>query len=104
MLGEPISLPAELNEQRIFVKGYVHPGVSETAELRKFILVPDMGTCCFGGQPALSDMIEVSILGDQGIRYTRRKRKEQGPFTSPTECGKWLADWTAATMNWKRTT
>jgi hypothetical protein len=75
--GEPL-LPKSLDGQRIFVKGYVHPGVSSAGEVKKFILVPDMGTCCFGGQPKLTDMIEVTIVDAPGVRYSQRKRKLGG--------------------------
>jgi hypothetical protein len=73
-------LPLELDGQRIFVKGYVHPGVSDLGRIKNFILVPDMGTCCFGGQPKLTDMIEVTILGRAGIQYSRRKQRLAGTF------------------------
>ena len=78
-MGIP-QLPVELNGERVFVKGYVHPGVSNLGEIKTFILVPDMGTCCFGGQPKLTDMIEVTITGKRGVRYARRKRKLAGTF------------------------
>jgi hypothetical protein len=70
--------PKQLDGQRVFVKGYVHPGVSSAGEVKKFILVPDMGTCCFGGQPKMTDMIEVTIVDAPGIRYSQRKRKLGG--------------------------
>ena len=78
--GSMPTLPFELDGKRVFVKGYVHPGVSDMGEIRNFILVPDMGTCCFGGQPKLSDMIEVTIVGEHGLRYAQRKRKLAGTF------------------------
>ena len=71
-------LPVELDGKRIFVKGYVHPGVSDMGQIKKFILVPDMGTCCFGGQPKMTDMIEVTIVDGPGVRYTQRKRRLGG--------------------------
>jgi hypothetical protein len=71
-------LPVELDGQRIFVKGYVHPGVSDMGQIKKFILVPDMGTCCFGGQPKMTDMIEVTIVDGPGVRYSQRKRRLGG--------------------------
>jgi hypothetical protein len=74
-------LPYELDGKRIFVKGYVHPGVSSMGLIHQFILVPDMGTCCFGGQPALTDMIEVTIVDAPGVRYSQRKRKLGGILT-----------------------
>ncbi len=77
--GAP-NLPTELDGKRVFIKGYIHPGVAEMGELRNFILVPDMGTCCFGGQPALSDMVEVNITGEHGLYYSQIKRKLAGTF------------------------
>ena len=70
--------PKQFDGQQVFVKGYVHPGVSSAGEVKKFILVPDMGTCCFGGQPKMTDMIEVTIVDAPGIRYSQRKRKLGG--------------------------
>lgn len=75
--GEP-QIPTELDGQRVFVKGYVHPGVASLGYNRTFILVPDMGTCCFGGQPKLTDMIEVTIQDPKGIKYSLRKQKLGG--------------------------
>ncbi len=77
---DPGGLPFDLDGKRVFVKGYVHPGVSDMGEIKKFILVPDMGTCCFGGQPKLTDMIEVTIKGRHGVKYAPRKRKLAGVF------------------------
>lgn len=74
-------LPEELDGKRVFIKGYVHPGVSSMGRIRKFILVPDMGTCCFGGQPKrLTDMIEVTLVNNKSIRYSTLKRKLAGTF------------------------
>ena len=80
--GQP-EMPVELDGKRIFVKGYVHPGVASTGEIKKFILVPDMGTCCFGGQPKLTDMIEVTIRSGSGVRYSQFKRRLGGVFCPP---------------------
>ncbi len=81
--GGPV-LPTYLDSKRVFVKGYIHPGVSDMGEIRKFVLVPDMGTCCFGGQPAMSDMIEVTIVGQRGVRYAPRSASWPAFFTSRT--------------------
>jgi hypothetical protein len=75
--GTP-GLPLDLDGKRVFVKGYVHPGVASMGKIRRFILVPDMGTCCFGGQPKMTDMIEVTVPEALGIRYSQRKRKLGG--------------------------
>lgn len=78
--GKQPTLPVQLDGKRVFVKGYVHPSVSGMAHIKKFVLVPDMKTCCFGGQPKLTDMIEVTLVKSKGIRYTQRKRKLAGVF------------------------
>jgi hypothetical protein len=67
-----------LDGQKIFIKGYVHPSVDGLGEVRQFILVPDMGTCCFGGTPKLWDMIEVTMTDGDPVKYSRRKRKLAG--------------------------
>lgn len=77
----PISQAAlELNGQKVFVKGYMHPGVAGAGPVKEFVLVPDMGTCCFGGQPKLHKMIEVTMTGNNRLRYNRTKRKLAGVF------------------------
>lgn len=65
----------QLNGQHVFVKGYVHPSVDRRQGIRQFVLVPDMKTCCFGGQPKLTDMIEVTLRDPHRINfsYTRRR-------------------------------
>src|SRR5262245_22066565 len=51
----------ELSGKKVLIKGYVHPGVASRGKVDRFILVPDMGTCCFGGDPKATDMIEVYV-------------------------------------------
>jgi hypothetical protein len=66
----------------IFIKGYIHPstpGGSRT-DIQKFILVPDQGTCCFGGQPKLTDMVQVSMLDGQTADYSMWARGVWGRF------------------------
>jgi hypothetical protein len=79
----PISPQAiELNGKDIFIKGYMHPGVASMGKVKHFILVPDMGTCCFGGQPKMTDMVEVAIVGDApAIPYSTRTVKLAGKFS-----------------------
>ena len=70
-----------LQGKKVFVKGYVHPGVASMGKVKHFVLVPDMGTCCFGGQPKRNtDMIEVVVGTGEGIRYSTRLRKIAGTF------------------------
>lgn len=70
----------DLQGKRVFIKGYVHPGVQGMGPVDKFVLVPDMGTCCFGGQPKLTDMIEVKLVNGASISYSMRKRALAGTF------------------------
>lgn len=85
-LQQPASAPdlpteraVELNGESIFVKGYIHPA-SGDGQLQRFVLIPDLGTCCFGGQPRSSDMIEVTLVGGQTVRAGLTKRKLAGKF------------------------
>ena len=66
-----------LNGARVFIKGYVYPG-DQRQGLKQFVLVPDMGTCCFGGQPKLTDMVEVTLKDPNRIDFSYRKRKLGG--------------------------
>ncbi len=67
-----------LDGQRVFVKGYVHPGVDRRTGIQQFVLVPDMKTCCFGGQPALTDMIEVTLRDPLRVDFSYSRRKLGG--------------------------
>ena len=75
----PTQEAMEMNGKQVFIKGYIHPS-SGGGMLRQFILVPDLGTCCFGGQPRSSDMIEVTLMGGQTIKAGMTKRKLAGKF------------------------
>jgi hypothetical protein len=65
--------------KQIFLKGYVHPS-SGDGRLRKFVLIPDLGTCCFGGDPRSTSMIEVTLTGANTISYQMKKFKLAGTF------------------------
>lgn len=78
--GAPDAPPVEalsLDDQQVFVKGYIHP-TSMEGRSKKFVLVPDLGTCCFGGQPPLTHMIEVTLTGDNVATKSMRKQKLAG--------------------------
>lgn len=47
----------------IFIKGYVYQTRS-TRSQRDFILLKDSGDCCFGGDPAAYDMIQITLSED----------------------------------------
>ena len=70
----------QLDGQRIFVKGYVLSN-EKRSEMTSFILVPDLGTCCFGGQPKLNDMIEVKLKPPMKTSFSYFRRKIAGTLT-----------------------
>ena len=67
----------ELDGQKIFVKGYLYPD-GQQYNIKRFVLVPDLGTCCFGGQPKLTDMIEVTLEEPLQTAYNMNKRRLAG--------------------------
>ena len=70
----------ELNGKKVFIKGYVYPD-GQQYNIKRFILIPDMGTCCFGGQPKLTDMVEVTLRDPLRTIFERRKRRLAGTLT-----------------------
>ena len=75
----PTEKAVEIHNQDVFLKGYIHPS-SGGGLLKHFILVPDLGTCCFGGQPKSSDMIEITLGGGQTTKAGLTKKKLAGKF------------------------
>lgn len=75
----PTPRAIELDGQDIFLKGYIHPA-SGSGKLNKFVLVPDLGTCCFGGEPRSSSMIEVSLPRGESITAGKLRLKLAGRF------------------------
>jgi hypothetical protein len=71
----------ELDGKQVFLKGYIHPTSIASNSARQFVLVPDLGTCCFGGQPKLTHMVEVTLNGDAFARYGMRQVKLAGTLT-----------------------
>ncbi|MBB3206978.1 hypothetical protein FHS27_002792 [Rhodopirellula rubra] len=76
---QPTETALAIDGKPVFLKGYIHPS-SGSGMLRQFILVPDLGTCCFGGQPRSSDMIEVNLPPGNTVRANVMKRKLAGTF------------------------
>lgn len=69
----------ELNGKKVFVKGYVRPGLKSTG-MSEFLLVGDLSQCCFGGNPKINEIIYVKIKNDQKVDYSWRLRKIHGTF------------------------
>ena len=74
----PPAQALELDGKQVFVKGYIHPTSMDAPRVKKFVLVPDLGTCCFGGQPPLTHMIEVTLAGDNFATKSMSKQKLAG--------------------------
>lgn len=74
----PTQAAIDMNGEDVFMTGYIHPSSMDSVLSKNFVLVPDLGTCCFGGQPPLTHMIEVSVTGDQYARKTYRRQRVAG--------------------------
>lgn len=73
-------LADEIDGEKVFVKGYVRPGLKKN-RLKKFILVGDFGSCCFGGNPEITDVVAVTLTDDDDyVNYGYRLRKIHGEF------------------------
>jgi hypothetical protein len=80
----PVSPKAlELNDEKVFIKGYLYPD-GQRDNIKRFILIPDLGTCCFGGQPKLTDMVEVTLRDPLRTVFELRKRRLAGTLTVDT--------------------
>jgi hypothetical protein len=85
----PNSIPPEakaLDGKKIFIKGYVYPGLRKDG-IRQFLLVRDQGTCCFGGNPKITDRIQVAIDDAKGFAFSSSLFKVAGTFriTEPSQ-------------------
>ena len=67
----------ELDGKRVFIKGYVYPD-GQQFDIKQFVLVSDLGTCCFGGQPKLTHMIQVTLANPLRTEYSYKQRKLGG--------------------------
>ncbi|KAA5540949.1 DUF3299 domain-containing protein [Roseiconus nitratireducens] len=76
----PTETAINVDGKDVFIKGYIHPS-SGGGMLRQFVLVGDLGTCCFGGQPRSSEMIEVTLTGGQTVEGGMTRRKLAGKFS-----------------------
>jgi hypothetical protein len=58
----------KFNGEKIFIKGYMYP-TKQIYGLTSFLLVKDMGQCCFGGNPKPCDMILVNMDPNKATNY-----------------------------------
>lgn len=79
-MGGPVPTSAQdLDGKKVYINGYMYP-TGEGYGLKGFVLCRDNGTCCFGGQPKLNDMIEVKVKDGRTIDYTSSLRGIGGTF------------------------
>ena len=69
----------ELDGKKIFLKGYVRPGLRKNG-FNEFLLVGDLGQCCFGGVPKLSEVVRIRLPEDVFTNYDFGVRKIHGTF------------------------
>ncbi|HEX4000339.1 MAG TPA: DUF4190 domain-containing protein [Pirellulales bacterium] len=80
VIGEMVPQSArDLSSQKVYIKGYVYAG-SDAAGIQKFVLCRDAGTCCFGGNPKITDRIVVSLANPSGMIYTKQPVRVAGTF------------------------
>ena len=72
-------LAEELNGQKVFIKGYVFPG-QQRRGIKTFLLVRDKGDCCFGGNPKITDRIQVTLSDPERLTFSSRLHKLAGTF------------------------
>jgi len=83
--GQPVPDTAlDLNGKQILLRGYVYPH-SQKSGLTRFVLVPDFDTCCFGGQPKLTDMVEVKLQEPLTVDFSFNRRKVGGVLSVSTD-------------------
>ncbi len=68
-----------LDGKKIFIKGYVYPGQRQSG-ITRFLLVRDQGTCCFGGNPKVTDRIVVELSDPKGFAFSSKLYKVAGEF------------------------
>jgi hypothetical protein len=64
---------AQLNGQKVFIKGYFRPGSSDfDRNAKRFLLVRDNNTCCFGDLSAVKyfDQVAVQLVGRKTVNYS----------------------------------
>ncbi|MFM7108624.1 MAG: hypothetical protein ACKOZU_08515 [Planctomycetaceae bacterium] len=68
-----------LDGRDVLLKGYMYPGSLQRGVVQ-FLLVRDQGDCCFGGNPRITDRINVRLADPRGIEFTPGLVKIAGRF------------------------
>jgi hypothetical protein len=83
--GGPIPDSAQkLDGKKVYINGYMYP-TNQGYGMTRFVLCRDNGTCCFGGQPKLNDMVEVKVKPGLTIDHTSSLRGIGGVFHARAE-------------------
>jgi hypothetical protein len=54
--------------------------------LKQFVLCADQGDCCFGGNPKITDRIEVNLADPLSVSYSQKMFRVAGTFrVEPTQ-------------------
>lgn len=59
---------ADLSGKPVFLKGFMYPS-RDSFGLKTFVLCKDSGDCCFGGNPKVTDMIQIRMTGEQAANF-----------------------------------
>lgn len=65
--------------KKIFLKGFMYP-TNQLEGIESFLLVKDSKACCFGGEPALTDMIGVVMQEGKTVDYSQSRVSVAGEF------------------------
>jgi len=80
----------QLDGQKVFIKGYIFPGERKD-QIRQFVLCRDQGDCCFGGNPKITDRIQVTLKDPLTVGFSPRQFKVAGTFRiEPTQTAEGL--------------
>ena len=89
---EKMALPEEVtrwNGKRIRATGFINP-TRQARDLTKFLLVKDLGSCCFGKSPQMNHYIEVTLKAGQKAHYSRDPVTVEGVLVVDE---RWDGDW-----------
>ncbi|QDT65338.1 DUF4190 domain-containing protein [Calycomorphotria hydatis] len=75
-----------LDGQKVFLKGFMYP-TQQISGIKSFIFCKDNGQCCFGGQPAMTDMILVELQDGLTANFREGKVAVAGTFKLRPEGG-----------------
>ncbi len=65
------------NGARVRATGYINP-MKQTRDLQSFLLVKDLGSCCFGKFPQTNHYVDVKLKPGQSVNYNREPVTVEG--------------------------